>query len=78
MVQISELDHTFEGMSVQEILIAPTLEQGSTNHIAGRIVREHSYSSSSSSSSSSSPRFLIGVVEDNAATVTTLTRPLRS
>ncbi|KAG5553069.1 hypothetical protein RHGRI_011059 [Rhododendron griersonianum] len=50
-------------MSVQEVPIAPTLEQVSTNHIAGRIVRERSYSSSSSSS----PKFLVGVDEDNAA-----------
>ncbi|KAI8535360.1 hypothetical protein RHMOL_Rhmol10G0168000 [Rhododendron molle] len=62
MAQISKLDHAFEGMSVQEIPVAPTLEQVSTNHIAGRIVCERSYSSSSSSS----PKFLIGVDEDNA------------
>ncbi|KAG5561230.1 hypothetical protein RHGRI_004302 [Rhododendron griersonianum] len=50
-------------MSVQEAPITPTLERISTNHIAGRSVRERSYSSSSSSS----PKFLIGVDEDSAA-----------
>ncbi|KAG5527293.1 hypothetical protein RHGRI_028253 [Rhododendron griersonianum] len=62
MAQFSDLDLSFEGMSVQEAPITPTLERVSTNSIAGRVVREHSYSSSSSSS----PKFLIGVDEDSA------------
>ncbi|KAI8569905.1 hypothetical protein RHMOL_Rhmol02G0314100 [Rhododendron molle] len=51
-------------MSVQETPVTPALERISTDHIVGRIVRERSYSSSSSSS----PKFLIGVDEDNTIT----------
>ncbi|KAI8534721.1 hypothetical protein RHMOL_Rhmol10G0118700 [Rhododendron molle] len=36
MAQFSNLDHAFEGMSVQKALITPTLEMVSTDHIAGR------------------------------------------
>ncbi|KAG5553389.1 hypothetical protein RHGRI_011315 [Rhododendron griersonianum] len=63
MAQFSDLDHAFKDMSVQEVPITPTLERISTDHIAGRIVRECSYSSSSSSSL----KFLIGVDKDSAA-----------
>ncbi|KAG5565898.1 hypothetical protein RHGRI_001722 [Rhododendron griersonianum] len=63
MAQFSDLDHAFEGMSIQEAPITPTLERISTNHITGRIVCECSYSSSSSSSL----KVLIGVDEDSAA-----------
>ncbi|KAG5565904.1 hypothetical protein RHGRI_001728 [Rhododendron griersonianum] len=60
MAQFSDLDHAFEGMSIQEVPITPTLERISTDHIVGKIVRERSYPSSS-------PKFLIGVDEDSAA-----------
>ncbi|KAG5565471.1 hypothetical protein RHGRI_001381 [Rhododendron griersonianum] len=35
MAQISDLDHAFEGMSVQETPITPALERISTDHIVG-------------------------------------------
>ncbi|KAI8554858.1 hypothetical protein RHMOL_Rhmol05G0129600 [Rhododendron molle] len=34
MAQFSDLDHAFEGMSVQEVPITPILERISTGHIA--------------------------------------------
>ncbi|KAG5523817.1 hypothetical protein RHGRI_030718 [Rhododendron griersonianum] len=64
MAQFSDLDQAFESMSVREVSISPALKKISTDHISGKIVHECSYPSSSSSS----PKFLIGVDEDNVVT----------
>ncbi|KAF7113161.1 hypothetical protein RHSIM_RhsimUnG0154400 [Rhododendron simsii] len=60
MAQSSDLDQAFEGMTVQEVSISPTLKKISTDHIFGKITCDRSYPSTSSSS----PKFLVGVNED--------------